>query len=407
MKRLGAAPRAFLAAAALALPAAAPAFAQETAPPPVFDTAATHALIMDYETGIVLYSKNGEEPMPPSSMSKIMTVLMVLEALKNGDITLDTVFTTSEHAWRTGGFASGSSTMCLDPNEQVTVGELLRGVIVLSGNDASIVLGEGLSGSEEAFASDMEYRAHELGLTSASFRNATGWPDPEHRISSRDLAEIARITIRDYPEFYPIYAEREYDHCVEAPSNRFNRNPVLGMVEGADGLKTGHTEEAGYGLVASAVRNGERRIIVLNGMTTNASRSQEAERLLRASFSEFEVSKPFVAGATIANLPVYLGVEETVPVRIDEDVAVGHHRRAGRDASARVVYDAPLKAPITEGDVVGTLFVDIPGSPAIERPVIAAASVEKEGLVGLATAGLMNLIRGTGEGEEEPAGNDG
>ncbi len=398
MKRLSVPALAFAAAAAaLAAPTASLAQA-------AFDTPATHAVIMDYETGMVLFSKDGEAPMPPSSMSKIMTVLMVLEALERGDITLDTVMTTSEHAWRTGGFASGSSTMCLDPGEQVTVSELLRGVIVLSGNDASIVLAEGLSGTESGFAEDMEYRAHELGLDSASFRNATGWPDPEHRISARDLAEIARLTIRDHPDFYPMYAEREYDHCVEAPSNRFNRNPVLGVIDGADGLKTGHTEEAGYGLVASAVRDGERRIVVFNGMTTNAGRSQEADRLLRAAFSEFEVSRPYDAGEIVAELPVYLGTVEQVPVRIDEGIAIGHHRRAGRDASARLVYDGPLRAPITEGDVVGVLMVEIPGTPVVERPVVAAASVEKVGLMGQATAGLMNMIRGV---DEEAAGEDG
>lgn len=386
MKRLAA----VLAAAALTLPAA----AQETP----FDTTATHALIMDQDTGIVLYSKNGDEPMPPSSMSKIMTILMVFEALEAGSIAMDTVFTTSEHAWRTGGFASGSSTMCLMPNERVTVEQLLHGVIVLSGNDASIVLAEGLSGTETAFAADMEDRAHDLGLASASFRNATGWPDPEHRISARDLAEISRVTIRDHPDLYPIYAEREYDFCDEAPTNRFNRNPVLGLIDGADGLKTGHTEEAGYGLVASAVRGDVRRIVVFNGMTTNAERSREAERMLRAAFADFEVSRPFTAGAQIAALPVYLGVEDTVPVRIEEDVAVGHHRRAARDASARLVYDAPLKAPVSEGDVVGRLIIDIPGAPTIERPVVAAASVARQGLVGQATAGLMNLIRSGGDG---------
>ncbi len=372
--------------------------ASATAQEAPFDTAASHAVIMDYETGIVLYSKNDDEPMPPASMSKIMTVLMVFEALKAGSITLDTEFTTSEHAWRTGGFASGSSTMCLTPNERVSVDDLLHGVIVLSGNDASIVLAEGLSGSESAFAADMEYRAEELGLTSASFRNATGWPDPEHLISARDLAEIARISIRDHPELYEIYAQREFGFCDEAPSNRYNRNPILGLIEGADGLKTGHTEGSGYGLVASAVRNGQRRIVVFNGMSSNAERSREAERMLRAAFADFQVSRPFKAGDEVAELDVYLGERDTVPVRVDEDIVVGHHRRAARDAAARVTYAAPLRAPIREGDVVGTLIVEIPGVPPIEKPVTAAASVDKEGLVGQATAGLWALIRSGGDG---------
>ena len=385
-----------LAAAGLALTGlatAAPAQAQTT-----LDSDATHALIMDYDTGLVLFSKNGDEPMPPASMSKIMTVLMVFEALKAGSITMETEFETSEHAWRTGGFASGSSTMCLEPDERVTVDDLLHGVIVLSGNDASITLAEGLSGSEEAFAADMEYRAQELGLTSASFANATGWPDPEHRISARDLAEVARITIRDHPELYAIYAEREFDFCTEAPSNRYNRNPVLGLIDGADGLKTGHTEESGYGLVASAVRGGERRIIVFNGLDTNAGRSREAERLTRAAFADFQIARPFQAGDIVGEAPVYLGVTDTVPLRVEEEVTVGFHRRAGRDVEARLVYDGPLRAPIAEGDVIGTLVLDIPGTEAIERPLIAAADIPKEGLMGQAMAGLLHLIRSGDDG---------
>jgi D-alanyl-D-alanine carboxypeptidase (penicillin-binding protein 5/6) len=195
-----------------------------------------------------------------------------------------------------------------------------------------------------------------------------------------------------------MYAEREYDFCTEAPSNRFNRNPVLGIIDGADGLKTGHTEEAGYGLVASAARGGERRIIVFNGMTANAARSQEAERMFRAAFADFKVSRPFTEGQVVAELPVFLGETETVAVQVDEEIAVGHHRRAARDASARVVYDAPLRAPIAEGDVVGTLIIDIPGALSVERPVTAAASVAKQGLVGQATTGLLALIRSGGDG---------
>lgn len=403
MQRLSAALAAPAALAALASVAlAVPATAQDSP----FDTTASHAVIMDYDTGIVLYSKNGDEPMPPASMSKTMTVLMTFEALASGSITMDTEFTTSEHAWRDGGFASGSSTMCLEPNERVKVSDLLQGVIVLSGNDAAIVLAEGLGGTESAFAAQMEERAHELGLTSASFRNATGWPDPEEHISARDLAEIARITIRDHPDLYQIYSEREYGFCDEAPSNRYNRNPVLGVVPGADGLKTGHTEESGYGLVASATRNGERRIVVFNGTQSNAERAREGERLLRAAFADFEVSRPFQAGDVVAELPVYLGLETSVPVRIEDDVVVGHHRRAGRDASAHVVYEAPLRAPIREGDELGRLVVDIPGVGSIERPVYATADVDKKGLMGRASAGLINLIRESGEEDEADEAGD-
>jgi D-alanyl-D-alanine carboxypeptidase (penicillin-binding protein 5/6) len=365
--------------------------AQESQSP--FDTPATNAVIMDYDTGLILYSKNGDEAMPPSSMSKMMTVLMTFEALKSGSITMDTEFATSDHAWREGGIGSGSSAMCLKPKQRVKVGDLLRGVIVLSGNDAAIVLAEGLAGTEEAFAQDMQDRARDLGLKSASFRNATGLPDPEHRISAHDLAEIARITIHDHPDLYPIYAEREFPFCKSSPANRFNRNPVLGQVDGADGLKTGHTDEAGYGIVASAVQNGQRRIIVLNGLKSLNERASETERVLRAAFADFEVSHPFKAGQKVADLPVYMGAAKTVPVRVQEDIVVGHHRRAARGAAAKVVYQTPLKAPIKEGAVVGKLIVTIPGLDPIEKPVVAAKNVAKAGLVDQAVAGLVSLIR--------------
>jgi D-alanyl-D-alanine carboxypeptidase (penicillin-binding protein 5/6) len=352
---------------------------------------------MDYETGLVLFSKDGDEPMHPSSMSKIMTVLMTFEAIDSGSITLETEFVTSEDAWRRGGFATGGSTMCLLPNERVTVADLLRGVIVLSGNDAAIVLAQGLGGSESAFALDMMARAEELGLTSANLVNATGWPDAEHVISARDLAEIARVTIRDHPDLYAIYAEREFDFCDEAPSNRFNRNPVLGIIDGADGLKTGHAEDAGYGLVASRVVGDTRRIVVFNGLETNAARSREAERLLRAAFTDFRVNPAFTAGQTVGALPVYLGESETVPVRIEDEVLVGYHRSSARDASARIVYEAPLRAPIEEGDVLGTFVLEMPGTEAVERPVVAAASVAELDIVGKAAAGFVHIVRTAGD----------
>jgi D-alanyl-D-alanine carboxypeptidase (penicillin-binding protein 5/6) len=384
--------RRLLAALALML-IAAPAHAQRSP----LNTDASHAVIMDYETGLVLFSKDGDEPMHPSSMSKIMTVLMTFEAIDSGSITLETEFVTSEDAWRRGGFATGGSTMCLLPNERVTVADLLRGVIVLSGNDAAIVLAQGLGGSESAFALDMMARAEELGLTSANLVNATGWPDAEHVISARDLAEIARVTIRDHPDLYAIYAEREFDFCDEAPSNRFNRNPVLGIIDGADGLKTGHAEDAGYGLVASRVVGDTRRIVVFNGLETNAARSREAERLLRAAFTDFRVNPAFTAGQTVGALPVYLGESETVPVRIEDEVLVGYHRSSARDASARIVYEAPLRAPIEEGDVLGTFVLEMPGTEAVERPVVAAASVAELDIVGKAAAGFVHIVRTAGD----------
>lgn len=360
-------------------------------------TPATHAVILDQATGIVLYSKNGDEPMPPASMSKIMTVLLTFERIDSGSLALTDEVTVSENAWRKGGFATGGSTMCLEPKERVSIEDLLRGVIVLSGNDASIVLAETLAGSEESFALEANIRAEELGLENSHFVNATGWPNDEHRVSALDLARIARETIKNHPELYKIYAEKEFGFCTEAPSNRFNRNPVLGLIEGADGLKTGHTEESGYGLVASAERGGERRIIVFNGLTSNADRSREAERLLNAAFRDFNVATPFKAGDEVATLPVFMGEAEGVKVAVAADITIGYHRLAARDARSRVVYEAPLKAPIKKGDVVGKLQFEIPGAPVQEVDVVAGEAVARMGMTGRAGAALIQLIRGTGE----------
>lgn len=361
------------------------------------ETAATHALIMDYETGIVLYSKNGDEPMPPASMSKIMTVLHVLDLVAGGSITYDTEFEVTEDAWRRGGFASGSSNMCLEPRQRVSVEDLLRGVIVLSGNDAAITLAQGISGSEEAFAEELNEKAEYLGLTGSHFANATGWPDPEHRVSAHDLATIARATIKEHPDAYSIYAQREFDWCASSPSNRFNRNPLLGVVEGVDGLKTGHTEESGYGLVASGVRDGVRRIIVFNGLESQRDRANEAERLMRAAFADFRVASPFEADEVVGELPVYLGEADKVAVRIEDGVTIGYHRRGARDVSARLVYENPLRAPVSAGDEVGRLVVDVPGGETVERRLYAAEDVAKMGLVGRAVAGLNHVIRSAGE----------
>ena len=385
----------FLALAALmgASLSAAPAAAQAGAG---LATEATHAVIMDFATGQVLFSKDADVPMPPASMSKLMTMLVVFDRIKQGSLSLDDEFIVSEDAWRRGGFASGSATMCLQPRERVRVGDLIRGVIVLSGNDASIVLAEGLSGSEAAFAEEMQVRGEEIGLTAASFRNATGWPDPEHRVSALDLARIARRLIADHPDLYQIYAEREFGWCTESPDNRYNRNPLLGTFDGADGLKTGHTSESGYGLVASAARGEERRIVVFNGMPTNAARAREAQRLLTAAFRDFRVHDVFAAGDTVADAPVFMGEAARVPLIVQEPVTVAYHRRAAGDVSARIDLDAGLKAPITAGDPVGVLTVEVPGAEPITRTVTAGADVARLGMRGRAVAALVHLIRSQG-----------
>jgi serine-type D-Ala-D-Ala carboxypeptidase (penicillin-binding protein 5/6) len=365
----------------------APALAQDG-----YQTDASHAVIMDYETGEVLFSQDGDVAMPPASMSKMMTVLMVLEAIESGSLSLDDELPVSEYAWRTGGAASGSSTMFLEVNSRARVEDLLRGVIIQSGNDACIVLAEAIGGSESAFADMMTDRAHELGLTSASFANATGWPDPGQMISARDLAELARILIRDHPDFYGIWSEREFTYN---GIRQYNRNPLLGVFSGADGLKTGHTEDSGYGLVGSAERDGERRIIVFNGMESNADRANEAERMMRAALSDYSVYDLFEAGDHVDHsAPVFMGEADSVALQVDADVSAGLHRRARRDLVVSVNYDGPLVAPISAGDVVGTLRVEAPGYATQEYPLVAAEDVARKGLMGRIGAALAHMIRG-------------
>jgi D-alanyl-D-alanine carboxypeptidase (penicillin-binding protein 5/6) len=357
-----------------------------------YQTEATHAVILDYETGQVLYEKDAEVPMAPSSMSKMMTVLMVLEALDAGTLTMDTELPVSEHAWRSGGAASGSSTMFLELNSRARVDDLLRGVIIQSGGDACIVLAEAIAGSETAFADMMTARAHELGLTSANFANATGWPDPDHYISALDLARLARILIRDHPQYYSIWAEREFTYN---GIRQYNRNPLLGVFEGADGLKTGHTEAAGYGLVGTAERNGERRIIVFNGMPTNSSRTSEAERMMRAAMSDFAVYDLFAAGDAVEpRATVFMGDAEDVGLEVGEDISIALQRRARRNMTVTVVYDSPGTAPVEAGQQIGQLVVEAPGYEPQEFPLYASESVGQKGLMGRIGAALAHIIRG-------------
>ncbi len=362
-----------------------------------FETPASHAVILDYDTGLVLFGKDADTPVPPASMTKIMTLFMVFERLKSGALSLDTEFTVSADAWRRGGFSSGSSTMCLRPKERVRVEDLIRGVIVLSGNDAAITLAENIAGSEEAFARQMTERAHELGLSTVEFHNATGWPDPGHAISVHDLAELTRIIIRDFPEDYAYFSEREYDWCKAAPSNRYNRNPLLGVVPGADGLKTGHTKEAGYGLAASAQKDGKRRIVVFTGMTSNRGRANEGERLMRAAFGDFEIQTLYTKGAVIGDARVTLGKAASVPLVAVDDIDVSFFRPNRRAIKTVLVYDGPVRAPIQKGDPIGILQVEERGVVKATYTLQAGASVEKKGLMGQAIDGLVGLIRGAGQ----------
>ncbi len=355
-----------------------------------FTTKAPHAVIIDFETGEVLYEKDARQPMAPASMTKIMTANLIFEALKNGTITMDTEFRVSEEAWRRGGAASGSSTMYLDVKSSARVEDLIRGIIIQSGNDACIVMAEGLAGSETAFADKMTARAHEMGLTSATFRNSTGWPHPEHNISAYDLAQLAQYMIAAHPEYYPIYNERSFTWN---GIKQGNRNPLLGKFTGADGLKTGSTSVSGYGLVGSAVRGDARRIIVINGLANKQERSDVAYRLMGAAFDQFKVYDLYAKGDIIGKVDVFMGKAETVEVKIDEDVVAGLYRGDRKNISSRMVSKA-APAPIMAGDHIADMIISIPGRDDKTIKLHAAADVKAKSIFGKAWAVLLKKIRG-------------
>ncbi|MEM9572894.1 MAG: D-alanyl-D-alanine carboxypeptidase family protein [Pseudomonadota bacterium] len=357
----------------------------------ILESDADYAVIMDHESGEVLWSKNGDELMIPASMTKMMTAYFVFDLIDQGEITLDTEMEVSEDAWRRGGFPSGTSTMGLRPKERPTVRQLLQGMIVMSGNDACIVLAEGIAGSEEAFSRQMTERAHELGLTSVNFVNATGLEGDGHIVSSTDLAKLAKRIIDDYPQYYDWYSAPSYTW---GQYTQANRNPLLGTIEGADGLKTGHLDISGYGLTASAVRDGKRRIIVINGLPSKQARAREAERLMRMAFSAFETRTIEAGDRRLAELDVWMGESRTVGVRLSESADVTAHKRAFAKGKSEIVYDRLLEAPIKAGDEVATLVVTIEGKAPIELPLLATEDVSRLGFIGKAVDGLSRMLEG-------------
>lgn len=357
----------------------------------ILESDADYAVIMDHETGEILWSKDGEVPMIPASMTKMMTAYFVFDLIAQGEITLDTEMVVSEDAWRRGGFPSGTSTMGLRPKERPTVRELLQGMIVMSGNDACIVLAEGIAGSEAAFARQMTERAKELGLSSVNFVNATGLEGEGHVVSSEDLAKLAKLIIDDYPQYYEWYSAPSYTW---GQYTQANRNPLLGTMQGADGLKTGHLSVSGYGLTASAIRDGKRRIIVINGLPSKQARAQEAERLMRMAFSAFETRTIEADDGRLAELDVWMGDRRKVGVRLGESVDVTAHKRAFAKGTSEVVYDRLIEAPIAAGDQIATLVVTIEGKAPIELALLATEDVARLGFFGKAVDGLARMMDG-------------
>ncbi len=361
-------------------------------PAAAIETLAREALLMDITTGAILLDKNADDPMPPASMSKLMTLFMVFERLKEGSLSLEDSFPVSENAWRKGGAKSGSSTMFLEPGSRVKVEDLIRGIIVQSGNDACIVLAEGLASSEKAFAEEMTQRARMLGMKTSTFHNATGWPDPDHHMTARELAILAKHTIQDFPEYYHYYSEKRFTYN---GIRQGNRNPLLYRDIGADGLKTGHTEVSGYGLTASAVRGDRRLILVVNGLPSVKDRSRESERLIEWGFREFDNYKLFSANDAVVDADVWLGEEQLVPLVIDKDLVITMPRKARRDMKVAVTYEGPLPAPIAKGDVLAKLVVSAPDMNNIEVPLVAGRDVGQLGLIGRLGAALKYLLWGS------------
>ena len=352
-----------------------------------FETRADAAWVFDVGTHAVLMEKNSDQPIPPASMSKLMTVNMLFEALQDGRVTMDTTFGVSARA-----HAMGGSTMFLTEQDRPTVRELIQGMIVNSGNDACVVVAEGLAGTEDAFAAQMTERAKALGMTGSNFANASGWPDPNHRMSMHDLGILALRLIEEFPEEYKVFSETEYNYADRAPDNRFNRNPLLKLGIGADGLKTGHTEEAGYGLVGSAVQGDRRVIVVISGLASEKERSEEAESLVNWAFRQFAQKTVAKAGVRVAEANVWMGSAATVGLVPAKDVRILVPALVQETMTAEVVYSGPLNAPIVAGQEVAKLLVHVPDLPDIEVPLVAEADVGKGGFLKRLTSAAQTLI---------------
>jgi D-alanyl-D-alanine carboxypeptidase (penicillin-binding protein 5/6) len=356
-----------------------------------YDTDAPTAILIEARTGSILFEKNADELRAPSSMMKLMTVEVVFDALTRGEIKLTDEFKISEYAWRKGGAPSGGSTMFAAIHSRVSIDNLLHGAVIQSGNDSCIALAEGLSTTEAAFAERMTKRARELGLVKSTFANSNGLPDPGNRMTVRELAMLARHIILTYPDFYKLFGEREFTWN---KIRQFNRNPLLTMLEGADGLKTGFTKEGGYGLVGSAVQNGLRLIVVVNGVEAADERAQEAKKLLEWGFRNFEARTLFAENQTIGYARVFGGESRSVKLTSPEPVKVMVQRNGNDKLLARIVYSGPVRAPVSAGQKVGLLKVWRGGNIALETPLYAAEAIPTGSMTRRAVDGASELMIG-------------
>ncbi len=365
--------------------------ASQPASAQLYQSRAQQAILIDMETGSILFQQDAARAAPAASLVKLMTAAIVFDALKQGEITMQTEFVVSEYAWRTGGAPAGGSTMFAELGSSIAVADLLRGLIIQSGNDSAIILAEGLSGTEQEFAKRMNRFAVTLGLHDSTFGNSNGLPHPDQLLSPRDLARIARYIIEDHPDYYGIFAERDFTWN---GIRQTNRNPLLTAPIGADGLKTGRTDEAGYGLVGSAMQNGRRLIAVLMGLKTEADRALDGRRLLEWGFTAFDAVEVFPAGLTVGRVRIYgaatgrIGAETKTPV-------VALMPKQSRDAlEARVIYTGPISVPVTKGDKIADLEVYSGNRLIVIAPLFASESVATAGVLKRAVGGVGEFLFG-------------
>lgn len=362
-----------------------------------YQTEATAAYVIDHGTGQVLFSQDAEVPLPPASMSKLMVLLTTFEALDEGRLSLDTRLPVSEHAMSFGG-----STMFLNTADRPTVEDLIRGVIIVSGNDASVALAEALSpdGTEAGWARIATERARALGMNQTTLMNASGWPAPGHVMSMRDLGILAERIITEHPQYYRYFSETEFDYENRSPANRFNRNPLLGLGIGADGLKTGHTSEAGYGLVGSAVQGTRRVTFVITGLPSAEARAREAERITTWALRQFVERQVVTSGTEMARAPVFMGAAADVGMAPATDLTLLLPASGATDLAAEITYTAPFPAPVAAGDQLGEMVVRMgEGADAIEHriPMLATEDVAQGGIgtrLGTATRDVLHRLIG-------------
>jgi D-alanyl-D-alanine carboxypeptidase (penicillin-binding protein 5/6) len=350
------------------------------------ETAAKQALVADYQTGSVLLEKNADQSIHPASMSKLMTLYLLFELLKAGKLSLNDEFTVSRKAWARG--ENAESNMFVALGSRVKVEDLIRGIAVQSGNDACKVVAEGIAGSEAAFVEMMNKKAQELGLDHSHFANSDGMEDPDHQMTARDIVKLAERVYADFPEYYPYFSEKEF---VYNGIKQGNRNPLLYKNMGVDGLKTGHLQVAGFGLIASAERNGRRIFLLVDGLPSMRSRSDESGRLLDWAFQSFQNVKLASAGDTLEVAPVWYGSQDTVPLTVLKDLIATLPKKGLRDLRAKAVYRAPIPAPITAGQMLGKLVITASGS-STEVALVAGTTVQKVGFLGHALATLRYLV---------------